>query len=108
MSGVSLLPGLVNPPPRRPILLFLDLGRKSTIVEQMRVPNPKQSRLGGSWFFTFDSPGGPGSAVPWGCPSNQETFRGLSARPTSFLTASSCQTEYAVSVPSNPGLRGSF
>lgn len=51
------------------------------------------------WFLTCDSPGWLGSPTAGGRPSNQEIFRGLSTRPTSFWTASSCQTQYPVLVP---------
>lgn len=55
-------------------------------------PNPGRP-LCEAWLLTCDSPGWLGPSLPWGRPSNQEIFRGLSTRPTSFWTASSCQTQ---------------
>lgn len=60
-------------------------------------PNPDQAHLCEAWFLTCASPGWLGPSLPWGRPSNQEIFRGLSIRPTSFWTASSCQTQHPVS-----------
>lgn len=48
-------------------------------------------------LLTGASPGWLGPSLPWGRPSNQEIFRGLSTRPTSFWIASSCQTQPPVS-----------
>lgn len=60
-------------------------------------PNPEWAHLCEAWFLTCASPGWRGPSLPWGRPSNQEIFRGLSTRPTSFWTASSCQTQHPVS-----------
>lgn len=63
-------------------------------------PKPEQAQLREAWLLTWDSPGWLGPIVLWGRPSNQEIFRGLSTRPTSFWTASSCQIQHPVLVPS--------
>lgn len=66
------------------------------------VLKPEQALLGEAWLLTWDAPGWLGPIELWGRPSNQEIFRGLSTRPTSFWTASSCQTQHTVRVPSFP------
>lgn len=63
-------------------------------------PKPEQAQLREAWLLTWDSPGWLGPIVLWGRPSNQEIFRGLSTRPTSFWTASSCHIQHPVLVPS--------
>lgn len=77
----------------------LDLREKSPekSPDRKRSPNPEQAHLCEAWLFTCDSPGWLGPSLPWGRPSNQEIFSGLSTRPTSFWTASSCQTQHPVS-----------